>query len=279
MTYTTNNARFNEQEHTKYSGWLCLIFLVISLFLIIISPRQSVEKFKYFVYSVVSPVPSALTQMYISIISVGDGVIDVFFAKQENRYLHKLVDTYQLREQQLRELERDNASLRKMLNLSDVNGFSFTAARVIMRDPQTWFQSIYVDRGKDAGLSVGAPVLDTNKNLVGQVIEVMGKKSRILLISDTLSAVVTSCPRTSDDGVIAGANNHLLYLRYLNTDSQVQPGDTMVTSRSSSSFPPGIPVGEVVRIERKEKNSLTNAFVRPYAKLSSLHNVIILNLR
>ena len=54
-------------------------------------------------------------------------------------------------------------------------------ARVASRDPQRWFQEIVLDKGKDDGLDIDAPVMavvDGREALAGRIVELSGRMCR-----------------------------------------------------------------------------------------------------
>ena len=62
------------------------------------------------------------------------------------------------------------------------------AAQVIARDPSPWFKTIMIDKGSNAGLNKGNPVL-VSEGIVGKIVKVSTKSSRVLLIIDRNSSV------------------------------------------------------------------------------------------
>ncbi|MBI2070868.1 MAG: hypothetical protein HYT79_09745 [Elusimicrobia bacterium] len=69
-----------------------------------------------------------------------------------------------------------------------------------------------------------------------------------------------------------------LRLDYLPKESKAQPGDRIITAASSSVYPPGIAVGEILDVDPPRATRLfATAYVRPYMDLARLERLTILD--
>jgi len=69
-----------------------------------------------------------------------------------------------------------------------------------------------------------------------------------------------------------------LRLDYLPLDAGIRAGDRVVTAAASRIAPPGIPVGEVLgRGPSAAPSPFQSAWVRPYADVSRLRELIVLD--
>ncbi len=96
--------------------------------------------------------------------------------------------------------------------------------------------------GEDKDLKPGYPVL-TDRGLVGRLISVSARSSRILLLTDASSRT----PVMTEDGrvraVLIGDNTGVPRLDFATGDRRLAEGDRIVTSGDSRVFPRGLPVG------------------------------------
>jgi rod shape-determining protein MreC len=78
--------------------------------------------------------------------------------------------------------------------------------------------------------------------------------------------------RSDELGFATGQGDRPLSVQLLNGKAKVKPGDRLVTfgSRADRPFVPGVPVGEVVRVDPSTGNLTRNIFVRPYVGFSKL---------
>jgi rod shape-determining protein MreC len=152
-------------------------------------------------------------------------------------------------------------------------------ARVVTREPGSWFQWVIIDRGRAEGLFVIAPVLawaGDKPAVLGRVGEVFDHSAKVVLITSVISSLpvkVTSCEQ---DGLMEGQNNTRMKLNYLLPESKITIGDEVVTSSLSTVFPPGIRVGYIHDYMGNESDAYRSAVVKPAVNFNSLREVAVL---
>ena len=180
----------------------------------------------------------------------------------------------------LQVLGEENSRLREALALKDSKWPSAVGAHVAGRDPQRWFQEIVLDKGKDEGLPIDAPVLavvEGREALVGRIVEVSAHVSKVMLLQDSLSEVAATVPGANgEDGVVEGTNAHELVLKFLDRGSQVKLGDLVVTSGLGKAFPPGVPIGWVEGLEPDPRQLFLQAKLRPAARSNQIRVVLVI---
>ena len=68
----------------------------------------------------------------------------------------------------------------------------------------------------------------------------------------------------------------MLELRYMAANAEIQNGDKLVTSGIDGTYPPGLPVGTVARIERDAAYAFARIECRPAAGVESGNYVLVL---
>jgi rod shape-determining protein MreC len=177
---------------------------------------------------------------------------------------------------------RENEQLRQMLNFRrEKPSWNLLPARVIARDPETWWRSVWIDLGsRTPGMRTNLAVL-TAQGLVGKVVSVGDTRSRVVLLGDPSLRVAVLVGPNRLNGTLraesAGAlENDMLYVENLfweGADRSLRPGDDVVTWGEGGVFPSGIPVGKVVDVPEKDSGATTEARVRLSASLDELENV------
>jgi rod shape-determining protein MreC len=175
----------------------------------------------------------------------------------------------------------------KMLNFQQQQrAWNLLPARVIARDPETWWRSVWIDIGsRTPGMRTNLPVL-TAEGLAGKVVNVGETRSRVVLLGDPGLLVAVLVGTNRFNGTLRAASagalaNNLLNLENLfgeNPDRTVRPGDAVVTWGAGGVFPPDIPVGKVVDVPQTEYGAATQARVRISANLDALENVWVMIL-
>lgn len=174
-------------------------------------------------------------------------------------------------------LLRENYQLRDLLRLQRRHILHFLAGDVVyaLRDP--FFQTILIDRGAAGGVHVSSPVINA-RGVLGQVVHVYANLSEAQLLINPEQAIPVQIERSSVLGVAVGAGDgaHLL-LRYLPNFDDLQVGDRLVTSGLGGVYPRGLPVGEILEMDRHP--SYPRVVVQPYARLSDGFTVFIVQTR
>lgn len=150
---------------------------------------------------------------------------------------------------QAEQVAAENERLRELLGARERLAIPSVIAEVLYdtRDPYT--RRLVLDKGLQHGLLAGQPVIDAN-GVVGQITRVLPLSSEVTLLTDRRATLPVELPRTGQRAIaFGGASDGLLELRFLASSSDVKPGDTLVTSGLDGVYPPGLPVGQVARLE------------------------------
>ncbi len=139
-------------------------------------------------------------------------------------------------------LQAENKSFRELLNLKEEAAKTFITARVMSDAGNAFANTLLLAAGKSDGLKKGQAVM-SGQGVIGRVIEVGDKASRILLITDINSRVPVLIEDTSQHSILAGDNKTAAKLMHLPPESRVNDGARIITSGYGGIFPPGLPVG------------------------------------
>ncbi len=177
----------------------------------------------------------------------------------------------------LLEVSEENRRLTALLDFRAALPASSHGARVIGRDPSRWYQSVTIDRGSHdaavADMGVAVP-----GGVVGTVVKVFPSASVVLLITDRQSAVPAIVQRTREQGIVEGTMAGRLRLKYLPPSSEIREGDVILTSGLTASFPKGLMVGTVTRVDRGEGALYPEVEVIPSANLAAIEEVLVFEL-
>jgi rod shape-determining protein MreC len=174
----------------------------------------------------------------------------------------------------LAEFELENARLRKLVAFRATVPGDLLAARVVGRDATGRGGTLTIDRGERAGVTKGAAVL-APEGVVGQVFLVSRNAARVLLVSDHNSGVDALVRRSRARGILQGTVDAGCVLKYVNRIEDVQVGDVVITSGLDGIFPKGLPVGEVVSVDRGGRGLFQHAEIAPRVDFSQLEEVLV----
>jgi rod shape-determining protein MreC len=123
----------------------------------------------------------------------------------------------------------------------------------------------------------GSPVTDET-GVVGQVTRVHPLLSEVTLVTDRDQAIPVQVVRTGLRAVaFGGGQSGMLELRFMAANAEIQDGDRLVTSGIDGTYPAGIPVATVVRIERDAEHSFSRVVSRPAAGVDRGRYVLVLS--
>lgn len=176
-------------------------------------------------------------------------------------------------------LQKENQRLRDLLEATRGRAYSFQFAEMQRVDLDPFSHKVWINRGLEEGVVIGQAVID-GLGIVGQVEDVHWHLSTVRLISDPDHALPVQINRTGLRTVAygSGETSHLL-MPNVPLQADVSPGDMVVTSGLGDRFPPGFPVGEVLRIERDRGETFALVYVRPFAALDRGREVLLIESR
>ncbi len=133
-----------------------------------------------------------------------------------------------------------------------------------------------IDQGLQHGIQPGQPVGD-HIGIIGQVTRVYPWLSEVTLITDKGHLVPVLNLRTGLRAVLAGTGDDgRLELRFIPLTADFQTGDQLVTSGIDGVYPPGLPVAEVVNVERNTAYLFANITCKPLAGVNARAQVLVL---
>jgi rod shape-determining protein MreC len=162
--------------------------------------------------------------------------------------------------------------LDKMLKKSAAGQYGIKAAEVIAIGAAQGFSwTVTIDAGSNDGLKRDMTVINGD-GLVGRVTTVGPDTATVLLANDPDFTVGTRMEKTDELGFATGQGDRPLSVQFLNGKAKVKKGDRLVTFGSSRDKPfvPGVPVGEVVRVDPSGGDLTRTVYVRPYVGFTRL---------
>ncbi|MGI6216641.1 MAG: rod shape-determining protein MreC [Coriobacteriales bacterium] len=177
---------------------------------------------------------------------------------------------------QLNDLKSENAELKELLDLKNSYSVETTGATVISRSTDSWNRTITIDKGSADGMEVGMPVMDASNGLIGQIQSVSATSSVVLLLTDENSGVSVTLQNSGEQGILTGSVDGLLYLEYISTSTGVEVGEAVTTSGLGGTFPKGIVVGKVSRVDSDSSDTYLTIVVEPLGSIGISDYVLVI---
>ena len=125
-------------------------------------------------------------------------------------------------------------------------------AKVIVDHDSPFLKTIVINKGSFDKIKIGTNIYDRSY-LIGRVIEVNFKSSRVLLLSDLNSSVPISITPGDIQAIIIGNGDNSGEIKYIkdNLVEEIKEQSIAYTSGTGSIYKSGIPVGRINKIESK----------------------------
>jgi rod shape-determining protein MreC len=194
------------------------------------------------VVDALSPIISFVSAPINFIGDTDDSIKSYMFAREKNKKLAE--ENKNLRNQliSLSNVAYENDGLRKLLNYVKDSEYKFVSAKVVGDTSDPFMRSILLSVGKKDNIKKGQAVVNQD-GLVGRIIEVGERSSRVLLLTDINSNVPVISNKSRERSILSGNNNESPDLVYLPKETRMESGEVLLTSGDGDLFPAGLQVG------------------------------------
>lgn len=257
------------------------VFLLIlfSLFLYIFSlnfrPPVQMDILQRIVIESLSPVIEVFGHVTSSVEDVIKEYVWLRNLRHENRLLREQVNELQGKVTDYKEAYVENLRLRRLLDFKNTIRSQAIPARVVLHDLTGWFQTLIVDKGFKDGIGPDMAVVN-DEGVVGRILDVSDRYSRVLLITDPGSSVDAIIQRNRVRGILSGKDSSGCVLKYVRGNLDVQVGDLIITSGKDGIFAKGLRLGVVQGIFKDPVDLFQKIEIKPLVRLAALEEVLII---
>jgi rod shape-determining protein MreC len=178
--------------------------------------------------------------------------------------------------QVLQSLESENAQMRQLMDARGKLPRETVFAEILYSARDPFSRKVVIDKGAQSGIKSGQAVVD-HVGVIGQVTRVHPLLAEITLITDKDQAIPVQVVRNGLRAVaFGGGDGTTLDLRYMAANAEIQNGDLLVTSGIDGTYPPGLPVARVARIERDAAYAFAKIACTPEAGANQHRQVLVL---
>ena len=175
----------------------------------------------------------------------------------------------------LNELQRENDRLRALLGATATIDRNFQAVELRDLDLNPYSHRLLINRGASDGLQVGQVVMDAS-GLVGQVDSVLVHTASVILLSDPDHALPVEIERSRLRTIAYGSGrNDEIRLNDLPMNADIQVGDVLLSSGLGGRFQPGLPVADVVEVERVPGQAFASARAELRARMQGARHLLV----
>ena len=169
----------------------------------------------------------------------------------------------------------ENARLRALVDLKPGLAVKSQAAEVLYEASDPFSRKIFIDRGTQQGVALGAPVID-EAGVLGQVTRVYPLASEVTLLVDKEAAIPVLNTRTHQRSAAFGSDGASMELRFMAGNADVKVGDVLQTSGVDGIYPPGLDVAKVIKVDPRADSSFARIALVPTASADGVRHVLVL---
>jgi rod shape-determining protein MreC len=266
---------FFRQGHSALSK--LVFFAALSLFMMVADTRFNVtQPLRALLATVLQPVERGLMAPVLMAKGVGDYVGGVNRAVESEASARAKLAAQSALVSRVGPLVEENNRLRALLELRPNLEVQSIAAQVLYEASDPYSRKVILDRGSSHGLITGSPVVN-EAGVLGQVTRVYPLSSEVTLLTDKDAAIPVLNTRTQHRGIAFGNGSGTgMELRFMVGNADVNVGDELLTSGVDGVYPPGIPVANVVAVDRRVETGFARITLAPTAVPDDVRHVLVL---
>tara|TARA_Y100000816_G_C26076700_1_gene566856 strand:+ start:19 stop:1245 length:1227 start_codon:yes stop_codon:yes gene_type:complete len=263
------SAFLKKSTQQKFS-LLTLVFF--SIFIIILSSFD----FKAVRYS--KAIINELVYRSSFVVSVPENFIKEAFTQVKdyttffNKYKNNIIELENLKSSFVSNeiTEHENKELKELIN-DYVSSSDKILAKIIVDHDSPFLKSIIINKGSKDKIKIGTNIYDQSY-LVGRVIEVNYKTSRVLLLSDLNSNVPVTIAPQNIQAIVSGSGKNFGEIKYIKSglSEEFLKESIVYTSGTGAIFKSGVPIG---KLESYGEGAVNNYKVEFFSDFSQLKYV------
>lgn len=256
-----------------------VVFSALALFMMVADQRFGVvQPVRSVLATALYPLQWAVLQPVQLVRHMGAYMVSLNSALQTEAQARQRLTEQAAQTLQVEQLSQENQRLRALLDMRERVGTSAQGAQVLYDAADPYSRKVMIDRGMTHGVQQGSPVID-DQGVLGQVTRVYPMMSEVTLLVDRDHAVPVLNTRTGVRNVAygqPGPRGDGLELRYILASADINEGDLLTTSGVDGVYPPGLPVAQVTRVERRAESTFSRVLAEPLARTEGVLHVLVL---
>ena len=164
-------------------------------------------------------------------------------------------------------IQYENKELKELIN-DYVSSSDKILAKIIVDHDSPFLKSIIINKGSKDNIKIGTNIYD-QAYLVGRVIEVNYKTSRVLLLSDLNSNVPVTIAPQNIQAIITGSGDNSGQIKYIRKglSEEFTQESIVYTSGTGAIFKSGIPIGKLKFDDEDTDKKISVEFYSDFSQL------------
>ena len=172
-------------------------------------------------------------------------------------------------------IQFENKELKELIN-DYISSSNKILAKIIVDHKSPFLKSIIINKGSKDNIKIGTNIYDQSY-LVGRVIEVNYKTSRVLLLSDLNSNVPVTIAPQNIQAIITGSGKNYAQIKYIKEGllDNFTDDNLVFTSGTGAIFKSGVPIGKLRKLENDTKLGFIVEFYSDFSQLKYVFAEVI----
>lgn len=195
--------------------------------------------------------------------------------KTENRAVRELNLYLSSELMKSRQALSENKKLREMLDFKQGIDYPVISAEVVGKSTIELREYVTINKGKNEGIRRGMAVR-TDAGLAGIVEVVENEYSLIETLNNQQVKISAKIERTGINGILAWGGTKYFNLQNIPKSYDIKVGDELLTSNYSRKYPPGIPIGKVVKVEDDKSTLFHKIYIAPNVSFPTMEQLFVI---
>src|SRR5256886_6385965 len=221
--------------------------LTFSLPLLLLRDTAAVRGVSIFATEFLVPAERVLGAVGSSVSGFWQSIAEIENLRSDNKDLHAQVDRLALENVQLREQAFQAQQAAQLAAAAKGLQYKTVAGPVIARDPSGVLHTIVLGIGAQNGVFLDDVVI-SDQGVVGRVSEVGSNYSKVLLVTDSGSAVSALVQGSRAAGIVRGQFGDTLVMDWILQTEDVKVGDVVITAGLAIRHHPPLPFPQGPRL-------------------------------
>jgi rod shape-determining protein MreC len=254
--------------------------MAVSLVLLLLRDTGFVRNGSAAATELLVPVERVLGTVGSTFGNAWQAVVEIESLRDDNKQLRSQVDQLTLENVQLREQTFAQAQAAQLASVAKSLPYKTLSAPVIARDPSGVLHTVILGAGAKDGVYLDDVVI-SQQGVVGRVSEVGASYSKVLLVTDSGSAVSALVQGSRAAGLVRGQFGDTLVMDWILQTEEVKVGDIVITAGLAigedlrSLYPKGLVLGKVADVTKGDSGTFQRAIVVPAVDLRHLESVLV----
>ncbi|CUT17254.1 MULTISPECIES: rod shape-determining protein MreC [Candidatus Ichthyocystis] len=276
---TIEKERIFFRRNELHEKMWVIFYVVLSLSLMTLDYKlHRLEEVKFFVGSCVKPFQESLMKFLELPYRVSSAFANAMTNAQKVSELSRELSRQKVQEAYTSSLKEQNDNLSRILKLNNENHYLHSiTAQIIKVGLNPFITELTLNKGLSDGIALGNPVIN-EQGLIGQVTRLYQHYAEVTLLSAINQETPVEILPSGVTGITVGRGKSLSVI-LMPQNSNIEPGNTVVTSGIDGLYPRHIRVGTIISVVKNSNANTVEATTEPIATEKLSPYVIVIPSR